>query len=108
MCSLDWQCRRRAHGHHHRQARRYLHDHSHALGDKFTIYHVHRRSELVARAVLRLDQVRDVLVYRVRDRRHGIASALYRLIEEELGRPLKPSRIRSAAGQKFWANRRGI
>jgi hypothetical protein len=75
-------------------------------GDKVTIYHVHSRSALVARAVLRDDQVREVLVYRPRDRRRGIASALYRLIEAELARPLRPSRIRSAAGRKFWASRR--
>ena len=40
-------------------------------GDKVTIYHVHSGSALVARAVLRGDQVREVLVYRVRDRRLG-------------------------------------
>ena len=68
-------------------------------GDKVTIYHVHSRSVLVARAVLRGDRVRE-LVYRVRDRRRGIASALYRLIEAELGQ-LKPSRIRSVVGRKF-------
>jgi len=39
--------------------------------DKVTIYHVHRGSELIARAVLRGDQVREVLVYRIRDRRRG-------------------------------------
>jgi hypothetical protein len=37
-------------------------------GDKVTIYHVHSGCALVARAVLRGDQVREVLVYRVRDR----------------------------------------
>jgi hypothetical protein len=35
-------------------------------------------------------------------RRRGIASALYRLIEADLGRPLVPSRIKSAAGKAFW------
>jgi hypothetical protein len=48
----------------------------------------------------------DVLVNRETDRRHAIASALYKLIEEELGRPLRPSRIRSAAWRKFWTSRR--
>jgi hypothetical protein len=63
------------------------------------IYHVHSGCALVGRAVLRDDQVREVLVYRVRDRRRGIAAALYRLIEVDLGQPLKPSRIRSKAGR---------
>jgi hypothetical protein len=47
-----------------------------------------------------------VPVYRETDRRRGIASALYKLIEEELGRPLRPSRIRSKSGRAFWAGRR--
>ena len=61
-------------------------------GDKVTIYHVHWSSELVARTVLRGDQVREVLVYRLRDRRRGIASALYQRIETDLGKPLRPRR----------------
>jgi hypothetical protein len=74
-------------------------------GDKVTIYHVHSGIALVARAVLRGDQVREVLVYRDRDRRRGIAPALYRLIEANPGRPLVPSRIRSKSGRAFWASR---
>ena len=63
---------------------------------------------LVARAVLRIDRgcISEVLVYRQADRRRRIATVLYRLIEAELGRPLRPSRIRSKAGQAFWATRR--
>ena len=34
----------------------------------------------------------DVLVYKESNRRRGIASAFYKLIEDELGRPLKSSR----------------
>jgi hypothetical protein len=76
-------------------------------GDRVTIYHGHRGSELVARAVLRVDKgcINDVLIYRQADRRRGIASALYRLIKAKLGRQLVPSRIRSKAGRKFWASR---
>jgi hypothetical protein len=71
-------------------------------GGRVTIYHVHRRRELV----LRGDQVREVLIYRLRDRRRGIASALYKLIEADIGRPLRPSKIRSKAGRAFWDSRR--
>ena len=62
---------------------------------------------LVARAVLLFFQgcIDHVLVYRQADRRRGIASALYSLIEGELGRSLRPSRIRSKAGRAFWASR---
>src|SRR5262245_11215326 len=59
---------------------------------------------LVARAVLRVDLrcVRQVLVYRQACCcGHGIATALYGLIEADLGRPLVPSRIRSRAGLAF-------
>src|SRR5262245_30473969 len=76
--------------------------------DGTVIYHVFNGTELVARAVLRFFKccIDDVLVYKESDRRKGIASALYRLIEEELDRPLRPSRIRSKAGRAFWASRR--
>jgi hypothetical protein len=50
----------------------------------------------------------DAMVYQEPNRRKGIASVLYHLIEDEVGRPLQPSRIRSAAGRKSWASRRGI
>jgi hypothetical protein len=50
--------------------------------------------------------ISDVLVYREADRRRGIASALYRLIEAERSQSLRPSRIRSKAGRAFWAARR--
>src|SRR5262249_23228743 len=77
--------------------------------DGTVIYHVFNNgTELVARAVLRFFKccIDDVLVYKESDRRKGIASALYRLIEEELDRPLRPSRIRSKAGRAFLAGRR--
>jgi hypothetical protein len=79
------------------------------LGAGATVYYVHDAGEiLVARAVLRFFKgcIDDVLVYREADRRRGIASALYAHIEAELGQQLRPSRIRSAAGRKFWASRR--
>jgi hypothetical protein len=76
--------------------------------DATVIYCAHAGDEAVARAVVEVFRgcISDVLVYRETDRRRGIASALYKLIEEELGQPLRPSRIRSAAGRKFWASRR--
>jgi hypothetical protein len=72
-----------------------------------TVYHVLAGEELVARAVLRIDKgcISAVLVYRKADRRRGIASALYDLVEADIGRPLRPSRIRSRAGRAFWARR---
>jgi hypothetical protein len=76
--------------------------------DGTVIYYAHAGDEAVARAVVEVFKgcISDVLVYQEANRRKGIASALYRLIEEEHGRPLRPSRIRSAAGRKFWASRR--
>src|SRR5262249_5181562 len=52
---------------------------------------------VVARAVVQVFKgcISDVLVYKEANRRKGIASALYALIEADLGRPLRPSRIRS-------------
>ena len=78
-------------------------------GDGTIIYYAHAGDEAIARAVVEVFKgcINDVLVYKESTRRKGIASALYRLIEEDLGRPLKPSRIRSTAGRKFWASRRG-
>ena len=72
------------------------------------VYTVHASDVMVARAVLHPVRgcVTDALVYREADRRRGIASALYTLIEQDLGRPLRPSRIRSIAGRAFWARRR--
>lgn len=64
---------------------------------------------MVARAVLRFFQccIDDILVYREADRRRGIASALYALIEAELGRPLRPSKICSRPDKAFCAGRDG-
>jgi hypothetical protein len=61
----------------------------------------------IARAVLSLkrDRINEVMVW-PDHRRRGIASALYRLIEADLGRPLRPSRMRSEAGQAFWKARK--
>src|SRR5688572_12137711 len=72
------------------------------------IYTAHTGDAVVARAVLnpRRGAVTDVLVYREASRRRGIASAIYDLIEHDMRRPRKPSRIRSAAGKAFWAKRR--
>jgi len=57
---------------------------------------------VVARAVLQPFRgcVTDVLVYHQANRRRGVATALYPLIEADLGRPLVPSRIRSLAGRR--------
>jgi hypothetical protein len=78
------------------------------LGANAVAYYAHAGDILVARAVLQVFKgcISDVLVYRQSDRRRGIASALYSLIEAEIGRPLQPSRIRSKAGRAFWASRR--
>jgi GNAT superfamily N-acetyltransferase len=61
----------------------------------------------IARAVLSLkrDRINEVMVW-PDHRRRGIASALYRLIEADLGRPLRPSRMRSEVGQAFWKARK--
>ena len=71
------------------------------------LYTVHADDVTVARAVLHpmRGAVTEILVYRETDRRRGIASALYDLIEQDLRRPLRPSRIRSKAGRAFWASR---
>ena len=63
---------------------------------------------LVARAVLQIGKgcISDVLVYHQANRLRGIASALYRLVEADIGRPLVPSGIRSRAGEALWASRR--
>ena len=84
---------------------------SQPLGDGTAVYYVRASiggDELVARALVNILQccVTNVLVYHEPDRRRGIASALYRLIEADLGRPLRPSRIRSKAGRAFWASRK--
>jgi len=60
------------------------------LGDGVVAYYALAGDIFVARAVLRLDP--DCI-------------SEVRLIEGELGRPLRPSRIRSKAGRAFWASR---
>ena len=77
------------------------------LGAGAVVYYALAGDIPVVRAVLRVGsgRVSEVLVYRQADRRRGIASALYRLIEADLGRPLRPSRILSKAGRAFWASR---
>jgi hypothetical protein len=64
--------------------------------------------EAIARAVVEVfkGRISDVLVYRESNRLKGIGSAHYKVIEADIGRPLQPSKIRSAAGRKFWASRR--
>ena len=96
-------CASRDRGQHLRQIRDHLHGHAHAIGHQC-------RGLLRVRGArrLRVDKgfISDVLVYRKEDRRRGIASALYDLIEADLGRPLVPSRIRSTkASRAFWASR---
>jgi hypothetical protein len=78
------------------------------LGANATTYYAFSGNFPLVRAVLRVDKgcISDVLVCRDADRRRGIATALYTLIEAELGRPLRPGRIRSKAGRAFWASRR--
>jgi len=77
------------------------------LGANAAVYHVSAAGGLVARAVLRTTRAassrssstaRPIAAV-------GIASALYHLVEANLGRPLRPNRIRSAAARKFWASR---
>jgi len=79
------------------------------LGEGAVVYYVLALGgdAVIARAVLQVARgcVTEVLVYHQVNRRRGIASALYRLIEADLGRPLVPSRIRSRAGIAFWASR---
>jgi hypothetical protein len=81
-----------------------------ALGNGATVYYVLSLAgdAVVARAVLQVVRccVSEILVYHRANRRRGIASALYRLIEADLGLPLVPSRILSRAGSAFWASRR--
>jgi len=76
--------------------------------DGAVIYYARAGDEYVARALVQVFKgcISDVLVYKDSKRRMGIGSALYALIEAELGRPLRPSSIRPAAGWKFWASRR--
>ena len=76
--------------------------------DGTVIYYAHAGDEAIARAVVRVFKgcIDDVLIYKESNRRRGIATALYKLIEDELGRPLKPTRIRSREGRSFWASRR--
>src|SRR5215467_150319 len=76
--------------------------------DGTVIYYAHAGDEAIARAVVEVFKgcISDVLVYKESNRRKGIGSALYKLIGADIGRPLQPSRIRSAAGRKFWASRR--
>ena len=79
-----------------------------SLGPNATAYYAHAGDATVARAVLRLDKgwISDVLVYRKEDRRRGIATALYALIETQLGRPLRPGPIKSKVRKAFWESRR--
>jgi len=78
-----------------------------AIGAGHIAYYALAGEMPVARAVVNAFKgcISNVLVYKVSDRRRGIASALYRLIEADIGRPLVPSRIRSKAGRAFWASR---
>src|SRR5262249_24922551 len=60
----------------------------------------------IARAVVSLKRgsVSEIVVWP--DHRHrGIASALYRQMEIDLGKPLRPSRMRGKTGQALWIPR---
>lgn len=59
----------------------------------------------VIRAVLAGETISEVVVYAKKDRRCGIASALYAQIERDTGITLKPARVRTRAGKAFWAAR---
>src|SRR5262245_15155649 len=76
------------------------------MGDGTTVYYVHAGEVLIPRAVLQFFKccIDDVLVYNETNRRRGIASALYHLIETELGRSLRPSRVRPKARRALWAS----
>jgi hypothetical protein len=81
---------------------------SNLRADGTVIYYAHAGDEAIVRAVVQVFKgcIDDVLVYKDSNRRKGIASALYKLIEAELGQPLRPSSIRSKSGRAFWASRR--
>ena len=71
--------------------------------DETEVYYARSGDEAIARAAVRVFRgcIDDVLVYKESNRRRGIATALYKLIEDKFGRPLKPSRIRSREGRAF-------
>src|SRR5262245_15643 len=73
------------------------------MGDGTTVYHVFSGSQLVARAVLRFFKscIDDVLVYKESDRRRGIASALYKLIEADLASPCVRAGLGPRRGGRF-------
>src|SRR5262249_5681237 len=63
----------------------------------------------IARAVVSLKRgsVSEIVVWP--DHRHrGIASALYRQMEIDLGKPLRPSRMRGKTGRALWIPRARI
>lgn len=66
-------------------------------------------ARLVARFIYdpRKHAVSEALVYLEADRRQGLATAVYDLLEAETGRPLKPSPRLLGDGKHFWAARRG-
>ncbi len=63
---------------------------------------------LVARFVYdpRKHAVSEALVYLEADKRQGLATAVYDLLEAETGRPLRPSPRLLGDGKLFWAARR--
>jgi len=78
------------------------------LDGQALVYTVHAGDhlELVARAVVDVARgcVSEVLVWPGWHQR-GVAAALYRLIECERGKALRPSPARGLAGRAFWASR---
>ena len=79
------------------------------LGKGATVYYALAAGQPVARCVLleSKGRVGEALVWPAH-RRLGLATALYAAIEIDLGRPLRPSRIRSAAGRAFWKARKPV
>lgn len=79
------------------------------IGNGLITYHVSRDGVPVARAVLNKSKgcIQDVVVYSVDDRRRGISTALYDLIEAEHSIKLVPNRMRLTDGKAFWHSRQG-
>lgn len=82
--------------------------HSAEFAPGLIAFHVMKDEIPIARAALntRRQCVSDVIVYDPRDRRRGIATALYDHIEREYGFTLVPNRMRLGNGKAFWKARR--
>lgn len=78
------------------------------IGPKGILLAVMDGERLVARFVYDPNRhaVSEALVYLTTDKRKGIATAIYNLLEAEIGRPLRPSPRLLGDGRLFWAARR--